>query len=81
MVANDKSCGNSYTISLTWALEGDGWSMPRHCRSTNGNGPVPITLNRKVAGSIPDGVIGFFFFFYSFRSHYAPGVDSASNRN
>ena len=30
--------------------------------------------NRKVAGSIP--VSGFFI-----RSHYGPGVDSASNRN
>ena len=30
--------------------------------------------NRKVAGSIPAGVIGF-------RSHYGPRVDSASNRN
>ena len=30
---------------------------------------------RKVAGSIPAGVSG------SFRSHYSPGVDSASNRN
>jgi len=28
--------------------------------------------NRKVAGSIPDGVFG---------SHYDPGVDPASNRN
>ena len=31
--------------------------------------------NRKVAGSIPAGVIEKFF-----RSHYGPGVDSASNR-
>jgi len=31
--------------------------------------------NRKVAGSIPADVI------QSFRSHYGPGVDSASNRN
>ena len=31
--------------------------------------------NRKVAGSIPDGINEFF------RSHYGPGVDSASNRN
>ena len=37
--------------------------------------------NRKVAGSIPDGVIGFFIDIKSFRSHYGPGVDSASNRN
>jgi len=31
--------------------------------------------DRKVAGSIPVGVS------WSFRSHYGPGVDSASNRN
>ena len=37
--------------------------------------------NRKVAGSIPAGVIGFFNVIKSFRSHYGPGVDSASNRN
>ena len=32
--------------------------------------------NRKVAGSIPDGVSGFFIDIKSFRSHYGPGVDS-----
>jgi len=37
--------------------------------------------NRKVAGSIPDGVIGLFIDIKSFRSHYGPEVDSASNRN
>jgi len=37
--------------------------------------------NWKVAGSIPAGVIGFFIAIKSFRSHYGPGVDSASNRN
>ena len=37
--------------------------------------------NRKVTGSIPDGVSGFFIDIKSFRSHYGPGVDSASNRN
>ena len=37
--------------------------------------------NRKVSGSIPDGVSGFFVDIKSFRSHYGPGVDSASNRN
>ena len=35
----------------------------------------------KVAGSIPAGVCGFFIDIKSFRSHYGPGVDSASNRN
>jgi len=37
--------------------------------------------NRKVAGSIPDGVSGFFIETKSFQSHYGPRVDSASNRN
>ena len=37
--------------------------------------------NRKGAGSIPAGVSGFFIDIKSFRSHYGPGVDSASNRN
>jgi len=37
--------------------------------------------NRKVAGSIPAGVSGFFIDTKSFRSHHGPGVDSASNRN
>jgi hypothetical protein len=37
--------------------------------------------NRKVAGSIPDDVIGIFHWHYLFRPHYGPGVDSASKRN
>jgi len=37
--------------------------------------------NRKDAGSIPASVRGFFIDIKSFRSHYSPGVDSASNRN
>ena len=37
--------------------------------------------NRKVAGLIPAGVSGFFIAIKSFRSHYGPEVDSASNRN
>ena len=37
--------------------------------------------NQKVAGSIPAGVNGFFIDIKSIRSHYGPGVDSASNRN
>ena len=37
--------------------------------------------SRKVAGSIPAGVSGFFIDIKSFRSHYGLGVDSASNRN
>ena len=37
--------------------------------------------NRKVAGSIPASVSGFFIDIKSFRSHYGPAVDSTSNRN
>ena len=37
--------------------------------------------NRKVGSSIPAGVCGFFIDIKSFRSHYVPGVDSASNGN
>jgi len=37
--------------------------------------------NRKVAGSIPASLSGFFIDIKSFRSHYDPGVDSTSNRN
>jgi len=37
--------------------------------------------NRKVASSIPAGVIEILHWQKSFRSHYGPGVDSASNRN
>ena len=37
--------------------------------------------NRKVAGSIPAGVSGFFIDTKSFQSHYGLGVNSASNRN
>jgi len=36
---------------------------------------------RKIAGSIPAGVSGFFIEIKSFRSHYGPGDDSASNIN
>ena len=36
--------------------------------------------NRKIAGSIPGGVSGFFIDIKSLRSHYGPGFDSASNK-
>ena len=37
--------------------------------------------NRKVAGSIPSSVSGFFIDIKSFPSRYGPGNDSASNIN
>jgi len=36
--------------------------------------------SRKLAGSIPDGVIGMFLLTYSFWPHYGLGVDSDCNR-
>jgi hypothetical protein len=36
--------------------------------------------NRKVAGSIPDGVMGIFHWHNPSDRTMAPGVDSASNR-
>jgi len=44
-------------------------------------GTVVKVLCYKSEGSIPAGVTGFFIDIKSFRSHYGPGVDSASNRN
>ena len=56
------------TICKQWW--GRRWpSCLRHCATS-----------RKVAGSILDGIIGVFNW-QSFRLHYGPGVDSASNRN
>jgi len=37
--------------------------------------------NGKVSGSIPAGVSGFLIDTKSYRSHYSPGVESATNRN
>ena len=42
---------------------------------------ICCATKRKVAGSIPAGVIKFFIGIKSFRSHYGPGLDSACNRN
>jgi hypothetical protein len=39
-----------------------------------------FSTSQKVAGSIPDGVIGIFHW-QSFRPQYDPGVESASNRS
>ena len=43
--------------------------------------PNSTVKKRKVAGSIPTGFSEFFIDIKSFRSHYGPGVDSASNRS
>jgi hypothetical protein len=43
--------------------------------------PELTQLSRKVAGTTPDEVIGFFQLTWSFQPHYGHGVNSASNRN
>jgi hypothetical protein len=45
-------------------------SWLRHCATS-----------RKVAGLIPDGVTGIFYWHKPSRLHYGLGVDSDSNRN
>ena len=50
------------------------------CAYNNNNNKCCAT-NRMVSGSIPAGVNGFFIDIKSFRSHYGPWVDSASNIN
>ena len=57
--------------SITWSSKGTAVAQWLRCCATN----------REVAGSIPAGVSGVFIDIKSFRSHYGPGVDSASNRN
>ena len=52
-----------------------------HIRRREGTAVAQCVTNLKVAGSIPAGVTGIFIDIKSFRSHYVPGVDSASNRN
>jgi len=58
-------------IGYLLSMEGTAVSQWLRCCATN----------RKVAGSIPAGVTGFFIDIKSFQSHYGPGVDSASDRN
>jgi hypothetical protein len=55
-------------LSLEGGTRSRSWL--RHCATS-----------RKVAGSIPDGVSGFFSLPLFFRPQYGPGVNSASNRN
>ena len=60
-----------FDINVTTNLEGTAVAQWLRCCATN----------RKVAISIPDGVIGIFHWHNSSRSLNSPGVDSVSNRN
>ena len=63
----------SHTVPLTKCTTSTGTAVAQWLRC--------YATNRKVAGSIPAGVSGYFLDIKSFRSHNGPGVDSASNRN
>ena len=58
-----------------------------YCSSGHSSDPLSnrdlycCATSRKVAGSIPADVIRFLIYINSLRSHYGPGVESASNRN
>ena len=68
-IRNVQNHPNKYIKHIqSWGTRWRSWL--RHCATS-----------WKVAGSIPDGVIGFFSLTQSFRPYYGPGVDSASNRN
>jgi hypothetical protein len=71
---HNSSLCNALNFQITLALVGPGGtryrSWLRHYATT-----------RKVAGSIPNEVIGLFQFTETFQPHYGTGVDSASNRN
>ena len=62
-----------YSSNLAMLLEFAGTAVAQWLRC--------CATNRKVAGSFPASVIGFFIDIKFFRSHYGPEVDSASNRN
>jgi len=65
------TCGRMIYVKSSKAISGTAVAQWLRCCATN----------RKVTGSIPVGVSGFFIDIKSFRLHYGPGVDSASNRN
>ena len=68
--SSSMECLNRFIIRFgIWDRKGTAVAQWLRCCATN----------QKVAGSIPAGVSGFFI--KSFRLHYGPGVDSASNRN
>ena len=78
-----------HTLYISYFIEHNGDEEPHDYRCTNvSNLETAVAqwlrccaTNRKVAGSNPAGVSGFFIDIKSFRSHYGPGVDSSSNRN
>jgi len=59
----------------------DAWSPERKICKIHVEWLRCCATNRKVAGSIPTDIIGFFIDIKSFWSHYVRGVDSFSNRN
>ena len=65
------------------------WRLARQTDTTTMNIMIGVSgdtlrhwaTSRKVAGSIPDGIIGIFHSDNPFGRNYGPGVDSASHIN
>ena len=62
---NENRNADEVFIKATWNRDGTAVAQWLRCCATN----------RKVAGSIPAGVSGFFSDIKSFLSHYGPGVE------
>jgi len=56
------------------------WQYINYCAPTWWGGGVAVAQGRSLVRSQLESVV-FFIDIKSFRSHYGPGVDSASNRN
>jgi len=74
-------------MNILTLISQTGCQCPISCNSSQLRGTAvaqwlrSCATNWKVAGWIPVGVSGFFIDIKSFRSHYGPGVNSASNGN
>jgi len=82
-VKQDKQCTYNATEarSRNYCCRRNAVSMESYRETTVAQWLRCCATIRKVAGSIPAGVSGFFTDIKSFRSHYGSGVDSASNIN
>ena len=70
----DKKCPHLFHFRISI-------SLLRFCLIPFSSLPFVHSVFVPAPGSIPAGFSGFFIDIKSFRSHYGPGVDSASNRN
>jgi len=80
-LSKNKTDGKTYASLLDKGKENNWWDWWDTAGTAVAQWLRRCATNRMVDGSIPAGISGFFIDIKSFRSHYGPGVDSASNRN